>query len=102
MNTDLLIAKLTELKEKVGHQEEEREQDQSGDLDNFVQKVEGVRKSIESMATALGVTVRPDSLAVPVPIEVLANIVERLISLEDRAVPAVEFIEVEANNPEAE
>ena len=58
----------------------------------FVEKVEGVRKSVEDMATSLGVSIGPGSLAVPIPVELLKNIVERLLSLEDRSLPAVEVV----------
>jgi L-cysteine desulfidase len=61
-------------------------------LGGFVEKVEGIRKSVEDMATSLGVSIGPGSLAVPIPVELLKNIVERLLSLEDRSLPAVEVV----------
>jgi hypothetical protein len=104
MDPATAIAKLKELSEKVALAEVEGRNADAAEIDaeiarakeaTFAEKIEAVRKSVEDMATALGVEVTADSFAVPIPIELLSNIVNRLLSLEDRAQPLIEAIPFE-------
>jgi hypothetical protein len=58
----------------------------------ITERIEAIRKSIEDMSESMGVKVGPDSLAVPIPVELLQEMVRRLVSLEERVPPAVEFL----------
>jgi len=61
----------------------------------ITERIEAIRKSVEVMSESVGVKIGPDSLAVPIPVELLQEMVRRLVSLEDRTPTAVEFIPLE-------
>ena len=62
---------------------------------SITEKIEAIRKSVEDMSRSMGVEVGPESLAVPIPVELLQEMIRRIVSLEDRVQPAIEFIPTE-------
>ena len=59
--------------------------------ETFAQVAERMRLRVDKLAASMGVELKEDSLAMPVPIDLLEAIVVRLNSLSD-ANPPVEFL----------
>lgn len=98
------IARLEALKKAQAHRDEQRAlhavvDDERRKLDrSLVDRIESSRKLCDTLAQSMGVKLTDDSLAVPIPIDLLQAIVEKLHSLEARIEPAVEFISLEDEN----
>ena len=97
MNRQTAIAKLEELASKTELTEPATpiEQPEQEELP-LIQRIEAVRKHVEDISKSLGVELRPDSLAVPIPVELLTEIINRLLVLESIN-PPIEFIKPEEN-----
>ena len=96
MNRQTAIAKLQELASKTELTEQvegpsDTRVDEVSEMP-LMQRIEAVRKHVEDLSSSFGVELKPDSLAVPVPVELLTEIINRICILESVVPSPVEFI----------
>ncbi len=97
MNRQSVIDKLKDLADRTEISDpqpvSQDEQGVAGDSDSLLNRIEEVRRKVENLSSSLGVELKPDSLAVPVPVELLIEIVKRIHTLESLSPPVVEFVD---------